>query len=262
MHSVSASAARSRTGGFLLTLATVTDEICGTFARLIAYVGALALIAILALAGWRQIDRADRANSGWVFADDAVPAFSLRLGDQPDKTATYTVFRHPRGGRKDIFRWGEPADPPIAELEIYRIGSEPDRASAAVSDLAARMRHGASSRLESVGVIDSQFGAIGLLRLTDARDRSGLCLGFLKDIKVPALRISGWSCQGMTMPSLRSAVGCMLNRLTLLSPAQEPDVANLFGSAGPKQAACSAVPAPGTADWVMTADDPRLRGAL
>jgi len=36
----------------------------------------------------------------------------------------YEVFRHVRGGRKDVFRWTGPGKGPIAELEIYLPGGE------------------------------------------------------------------------------------------------------------------------------------------
>jgi hypothetical protein len=95
----------SRTPGFLLTLSGFADEVCGTFARLIAYVGTLALIAILAVAVWQHVGSVDTAapaaRSAWTLADDAIAAFFVGLTDQPDKSATYPALRHPAGGRKD-----------------------------------------------------------------------------------------------------------------------------------------------------------------
>ncbi|MGC2775427.1 MAG: hypothetical protein WA418_07275, partial [Bradyrhizobium sp.] len=109
MHSDSArTATPTRSASVLLALGAVTDEVCGTFARLFAYVGALALIAMLGVAGWNTLDGGDDAGPpvrpGWIMAEGAVPAFSLRLADQPDRTATYTVLTHPAGGRKDVLR--------------------------------------------------------------------------------------------------------------------------------------------------------------
>ena len=117
----------------------------------------------------------------------------------------------------------------------------------------------APSELETVGVIDSQFGIVRLLRPAGVVDGPRACLGFLKNIKVPALQISGWSCQGTTMPASRAAIGCMLNRLTLLPAGQEAEIAELFSPAEPKRVVCSATP---MIDWVTTSDDPRLRGAF
>jgi hypothetical protein len=269
MHPVSAhTAPPRRTPGFLLGLASFADEVCATLARLIAYVGALALIAILALGLWRQFDAPDPAEpagqSGWTIADGAVPAFALRLTDQPDKSATYTVLRHAKGGRKDIIRWGASDErPALAEVEIYRFGSEADSAPDPTSELAVRMAVDGPAALEAAGVIDSKFGPFGLVRQAGATDGVGACLGFLKGIGEPALRISGWTCQGANTAARRATVGCMLNRLSLLSATPSPDLAALFARAELRQAPCdSPSTAGGMADWVTSADNPRLHGAL
>ncbi len=248
----------------MLALESCADEVCGTLARLVAYVGTLALLGILALALWQQVggpafmEPAD--SSGWAVADEAVPAYALRLGDQPDKSATYTVLRHPEGGRKDVIRWGEPAGRrALAELEVYRPGGERDAHADPAADLARRMAVEGPSAFEAAGVIDSKFGTVGLLRMTGATDGPDGCLGFFKNIGNPGLRLSGWSCQGVTGPVRRAAIGCMLNRLTLLAADRERDLAALFTRTDAKRATCS----PGTsADWVTSADDPRLRGTL
>ncbi|MGY3448956.1 hypothetical protein [Bradyrhizobium sp. USDA 4353] len=267
MHPDSAStAATIRKSRISPGLKAVADEVCGTFARLFAYVGALALIAMLGVAAWNRLDSGDDApagRAGWTLADAAVPAFSLRLTDQPDRTATYTVLSHAAGGRKDVLRWGEPADRPAAEIEVYRIGPEREGMRNPIGHLAARMGRPAPE-LEAAGIIDSRFGPVSLLRQAGAPDGPGACLGFLKTIAVPALRISGWSCQGVAMQTRRAAVGCMLNRLTLLSsPGRDPALAELFAQAEPRRADCDA---PGLAktlnDWITALDNPRLRGTF
>ncbi|MGJ4952698.1 hypothetical protein [Bradyrhizobium sp. HKCCYLS20291] len=248
-------------------LKAVVDEICGTFARLFAYVGALALIAMLGAAAWSRLDGGDgvdfAARPGWAPADGAAPAFSLRLTDQPDKTATYTVLTHAAGGRKDVLRWGERAGRPAAEIEVYRIGPEREGMRNPVGQLASRMgRH--APDLEAAGIVDSRFGPVSLLRQAGAPDGPGACLGFLKTIAVPALRISGWSCQGVALQTRRAAVGCMLNRLTLLSSAaHDPALTELFAQAEPRRTDCDV---PGVAktlnDWISALDNPKLRGPL
>ena len=89
MHPVSASPpSPPRTAGFLLALESFADEICGTLARLIAYVGALALIGILTLAFWQQIGGLEPAEPGirpgWTIADNAVeaPGYECRGWDR------------------------------------------------------------------------------------------------------------------------------------------------------------------------------------
>jgi hypothetical protein len=268
MHPVSVhSAPQPRPARFLLALESFADEVCGMLARLFAYVGALALIGILVIAAWHEfggLDEVEPRGSGWAIADGAVPAYALRLTDQPDKFTTYTVLRHPDGGRKDVIRWGEAAErPALAELEVYRFGAERDLTRDPMTDLARRMAVGSPSAFEAAGVIESKFGTIGLLRPAGAPEGPGACLGFLKGIGAPAMRISGWSCQGVNAPVRRAAVGCMLNRLTLLSTGNEAEMTELFSRADPKRIACE----PGnagsvTADWVTSADNPRLRGTF
>ena len=61
--------------------------------------------------------------------------------------------------------------------------------------------------------------------------------------------ISGWSCQGSGLPARRAAIGCMLNRLTLLASGNEPKLAELFARAELKRGSCAgaATPVPGCA---------------
>jgi hypothetical protein len=74
------------------------------------------------------------------------------------------------------------------------------------------------------------------------------------------LQISGWSCQGETIPARRAAIGCILNRLVLLTAGNDPKLAELFARAELKRGSCAA--SSPSADWVTSADNPRLRGPL
>ena len=252
-------------------LTSFADEVCATIARLFAYVGTLALIAILAVHFWDQLpelagDELTQKPS-WSVADRGYPAFALGAPDQNDKSVTYAVLRHPAGGRKDIFSWPGAGDRPIAELEIYRLGDEAASAARPSDDLALRMPRG--GELEAGGVIDSKFGTVALLRRAVAEagpngKRGGAaCLGFFKGIDDPHLRISGWSCQGDSLPAQRNAVACVLDRLTLLTAGSEPKLAELFARAELNRRNCGAAGGSASSgDWVTEADNPRLRGAL
>jgi hypothetical protein len=118
--------------------------------------------------------------------------------------------------------------------------------------------------LQAAGLIDSKFGAVTLLGLTDRDGDARPCLGFIKRFEAPNLRISGWSCQGDTLPARRAAIGCILDRLILLSAGNDPKLAELFARAELRRGGCApAAAAPATsADWVTGAQDPRLRGSL
>ena len=258
MQSFPGSPARSLfAAGIHPSLTSFTDEVCATFARLFAYMGTLALLGILALHGWEQFMLADEPTPkpGWSLADRSYPAFAVSSADLRQKSAPYTRLRHPLGGRKDILRWTGPAAKLAAELEIYRPGGEFDPAAGA--DLAARM--GGTLGLEASGTLDSKFGSVALLRQAGVADANS-CLGFFKRIDDPALQISGFSCQGDGLPARRAAVGCMLDRLTLLTSGNEPKLAELFAHAELKRGGCA--PASLTADWMTAPEPPQLRGAL
>lgn len=246
-----------------LALANFADEVVGTLARLFAYVGTLALFAILALAGLGQLpdlrDDEPASRPGWAVADRSHPAFALSQIDSSDKTASYIIFRHPEGGRRDVMRWTGDADRPVAELEIYREGSEFDVTRPATAGLAVRMGLGAAATLEQAGLIDTKFGPVALFRPTSAADGTSSCLGYLKRNEEPALQISGFSCQGDTMPARRAAIACTLNRLTQLASGNEPKLAELFAHAELKRRSCDAA---GSADWLLGAANAQLRGAL
>jgi hypothetical protein len=254
--------------GFHPALHRFADECTGVLARLIAYVGALALIAIIGVSLWDELRRRDlsdpAAKSAWSVAARAYPAFAVSQFDLPGKTEAYEVLRHPDGGRKDVFRWAAQGEKPIAELEIYRPGGELSQSGPPIADIAGRMDPDGMRELQAAGVIDSKFGAVTLLGLTDRDGDARPCLGFMKRFEEPNVRISGWSCQGDTLPARRAAINCILSRLILLSAGNDPKLAELFARAELKRGSCAASSAaPVTsADWVTGAQNPRLRGGL
>jgi hypothetical protein len=251
-------------------LTSFSDEVCATVARIFAYVGTLALLAILCIHGWDQLRAietdAPTEKAGWSVADRSYPAFAVSQLDPSEKSVTYTILRHPEGGRRDIFRWGGGNEKPTAELEIYRLGGEFDPTQAPGADIAARMGLPNAPELEAAGVIESKFGTVALLRQAGARDvakDATACLGFFKSIDDPGLKISGFACHGDSLPARRAAVGCMLNRLILLTAGNEPKLAELFAGAELRRTGCATQGASrGSADWVTSAEDPHLRGPL
>jgi hypothetical protein len=61
-------------------------------------------------------------------------------------------------------------------------------------------------------------------------------------------------------PARRAAVGCMLDRLTLLASGNDPKLAELFAHAELKRSDCAGTSL--MADWMTSAENPQLRGAL
>jgi hypothetical protein len=273
MQSCSADPAKSHdTTRIHPALARFADEVCGTLARLIAYVMTLALLAIGGMALWEQLPDAAAMDPSamdasfkhaWSRADRSSRAFAVSQFDPQDKTEAYEIFRHKQGGRRDVFHWSGADKTPVAELEIYRPGGELNHEGPAVAEIAARMDPGGVHELEAAGLVDSKFGAVTLLRLTSGTEAARACLGFMKRVSDPNLRISGWSCQGDNLPARRTAISCMLNRLTLLGTGSDPKLAELFARAELRRVDCAASAAPPlSADWLTGSDNPQLRRAF
>ena len=248
-------------------LTSFADECCGMLARLIAYVGALALLAIVGIHLWDQLPVAEAAEpaakADWSVASRAYPAFTVSQFDLPEKTKTYEIFRHPEGGRKDVFRWTVQGEKPVAELEIYRPGAEFDQSGPAPSEIARQMHPEGGRDLEAAGIIESKFGAVTLLRQAGGADDARACLGFVKRLDEPNLQISGWSCQGDGLPARRAAIGCVLSRLILLTAGNDPKLAELFARAELRRGSCAAsATSAASVDWVTSAENPALRGGI
>src|SRR6188768_3328394 len=78
-------------------LSSFFDECCGTLARLLAYVGMLALLAIVGVYLWDQLpDLADTepaAPASWSAASRQQPAFVVSQIVATDKTESYESLR-------------------------------------------------------------------------------------------------------------------------------------------------------------------------
>jgi hypothetical protein len=242
------------------------DEVCGTLARLCAYLMTLALMAICGIALWHHLPDVTAMETSpkiWTLTGRTAPAFAVSQLIFPGKTETYEIHRHPEGGRKDVFRWSGIGGTPVAELEIYRPGEESDQVGSAAGYLAARMDPAGPRELEAAGIVDSKFGPVTLFRRVGGTEAARACLRFYRHVDEPKFRLSGWSCLGEDLPARRTAIGCMLNRLILLTAGNDPKLTELFAHAEVRRSDCaiSGVPAL-SADWVMGADNPRLRGGL
>src|SRR6202012_3553518 len=136
---------QSDSGWIHPALSSFADECTGTFARLFAYVGTLALLAIFCVHAWDQLPDLNleaATQPGWSVATRSPPAFAISQPEFVGKTDAYEILRHPLGGRKDIIRWAGAPEKPAAELEIYRPGDELNLTEPSTADLARRMDPG------------------------------------------------------------------------------------------------------------------------
>ena len=157
-----------------------------------------------------------------------------------EKTETYEILRHPEGGRKDILHWAGSGRKPVAELEIYRPAANRPVRRRQRRNRRPRSKdtQGPVGELEAAGVIDSKFGAVALLRIAGSADDRRPASASSSGSTNP-LTNSGWSCQGDALPARRAAIGCMLDRLMLLTAGNEPKLAELFARAELKRGSCA-----------------------
>jgi hypothetical protein len=107
------------------------DELPSSPVRLLAYLGAIAVLSI----GAARVSQPTTMNSvepvqhpEWIEIERPFPAFALSIPEAADVPATYAIRRHTEGnGRKDILSLGDPdSAAPYLRVEIYRRGMHAD----------------------------------------------------------------------------------------------------------------------------------------
>ncbi len=243
--------------------------------RLMAYLGGLTVLAVIA-AEWATSRVSDttvppRARSEWVEVTRPRPAFSLSTSELDPLHFHYAIQRHEPGqGRKDRMTWTDPeTGAPVARVEIYRPGAEPDQGSAALSAVAALAPPGPTRFELAAEALPTKFDPFTLVDFTIPHGETEFrrCLGFHHPVEQPKVRITGWYCGAGPEIVPRSIVACALDRLALLASGSDTAVAGLFaraelartfcGQSGPLLAATFR-----RQDWMEAARGPRLRGAL
>ncbi len=257
-------------------LRTIKDDARAAFVRVLAYLGGLATIAIVAAEALRPqalVAQADPAapRAEWIEITRLHPAFAMTLADWDDGDVRYAMRRNVNGqGRKDILLWGDPAGRGASALvEIYRPGLEFPGFSDSAAELMARApRLQLAEPFALADSIETKFGAVGLISFAlDGGDGVKRCLGFARVFDEPLLLIAGWYCNAGPEIVERAVLACGLDRLTLLGAGSEPRLGELFARAELKRSFCgrnSALIAatPKRGGWMEQAKTPRLRGRL
>ncbi len=221
------------------------DELPSTFVRLLAYLGAVALLSIAA-AYVSQSPKPISAitpvhESKWIAIEKPFPAFALSIPEAADAPAFYAIRRHSDGGgRKDILELGEPdGTAPYLHVEIYRAGREIRDFAEANAEIAASASALGPIELERAEqVLDSKFGPLAILFFSTSKGTSRKCLAFIRTFDDPRLQLSGWFCHGGREFIERSTLACALDRLTLLSAGSEPKIGALFAQAELNRSYC------------------------
>lgn len=229
------------------------DELPGQAVRVMAYVGALALLSILAAEFFQSTplkpDIVPVDRSGWIEVDKPFPAFALAIPEAAGQPEKYAIWRHATGdGRKDVLSLGDSEGlTPYLEVTVYRAGREISRFAppleAIVSEAAAL---GPVNVTPAAETLPTKFGALDLVRFETAQGAKRFCLGFARTYDDPMLQITGRFCQGDGFVQ-DGTLSCALDRLTLLYAGSEPKIGALFAHAELNRSYC------GQRDPLMTA---------
>ncbi len=229
----------------------VPGDIRATVVRILAYMGALAILAIAAASLFRTPSGIAAIQPAppqpeWINVERPHPAFDLQMPELAADGFNYAILRRSAdGARKDVLSWGEPAGGgPYVLVEIYRPGTASERFMDAPSEIAARIvGFTITDDVKPTGEIDSKFGAVSLVDFAIAmpgthNGRQRRCLGFARPFDDPPLQIAGWYCSADERPVDRATLNCALDRLTILSAGSDPKVGALFARAELKRTFC------------------------
>ena len=220
------------------------DELPSSFVRVLAYLGAVALLSI----GAARVSQPTVINSvepihrpEWVEIERPFPAFALSIPEAADVPAAYAIRRHAEGnGRKDILTLGDTdSTAPYLRVEIYRPGNEVRRFADPETEIIASAGALAPTEVKRIDEpLASKFGPLTLISFVTSTGAHRSCLGFVRAHRDPRLQLSGWFCQGGRELIGQSTLACALDRLTLLAAGSEPKIGSLFAQAELNRSYC------------------------
>jgi hypothetical protein len=225
---------------------TLPGDIRATVVRILAYMGALAILAIAAASFFRPPPGAAAVPAApqpeWINVERPRPAFDMQMPELASDGFTYSILRrNADGARKDVLTWGAPAaGGPYVIVEIYRPGAASEGFIDAPSEIAARIvKFNVTDDVKPAGEIDSKFGAVPLVDFAiAAHGQARRCLGFARPFDDPAMQIAGWYCNSGDKPVNRATLACALDRLAVLSAGGDDKVAGLFARAELRRTFC------------------------
>lgn len=250
------------------------EELNAILVRIMAYASGIVLLALILvdlMARATPIETAaavvPAARDQWTAASRPHPAFALPLTEFIAFSSGYEIFRHAEGGRRDVMSWtGSGGDDPIAQIEIYRPGTEIGAFAPMVAEMTGKL-DGIGRNVQAAGVISTKLGPIPLVSFErPEKGRSLQCLGFVATFEQPRMQLTGWFCPASAQAQIgRALIVCAIDRLTLLSAGGDQKLAELFARAELKRGACDSggnLLARTQGDWFTSLQEPRLRGRL
>jgi hypothetical protein len=250
-------------------------ELIAVSLRLLAYLGALAALAILAMETIRHSSTLAAiempARSPWVAIARPHPAFTLGLPELHGSEFRYAFHRHAGGaGRKDTMSWGGRSNArSYLMLEIYRPGTEIDRFDRPANEIGIRAAElGSINDVRPSAGLDSKFGRFATADFMLAHDNGARhCLGFALPFDQSRLQIAGVYCRPEGEIVDRGLLACALDRLSLNSAGNDPQLAAFFARAELRRNFCGQknpllYATPRRDGWMAPGAEARLRGPI
>jgi len=226
---------------------TVPEDIPGTIVRILAYIGAVAILSVAAASLFRTPELVTSTDDPaprpkWIDVDRPHAAVELLVPELGGAPSRYAILRRDAdGARKDVLTWGEPAGSgPYVMVEIYRPGSSGERFLDAAGEIAARIiEFPITDDVKAAGQIESKFGAMSLVDFAIAPEgQERRCLGFARAFDTPAVQIAGWYCSTGQEVVNRATLACAFDRLTIMSAGGDDNLAQWFAHAELKRTFC------------------------
>jgi len=252
-------------------LRSFREELKATAVRIFAYVGGLAVLAVLAAhyyaAPTVRAAVPPAPRSDWSTVDRPYRAFALTVPGLPE--ADYGIRRHSAGGRKDILTVGGDGGS-RAMVEIYRPGREFRRFDDAAAEVAARTGDlGGPYAVRQAETMDGKFGRMPVFEFTaHTGGHARNCAGFARAFDDPRIQIAGWLCKADAEVVDRRMLACTIEGLSLVAAPSEPKVQELFARAEQKRKFCAPNRTARGAttlrrhDWIDAPRGPKLRRSV
>jgi len=225
--------------------AILQSDFSATCARVLAYAGALVLLAVVSAQIFHAAPAATAvepiAPAEWIDVTKPFPAFALPMTELANSGYGYGMRRHATGGgRRDIMSWGElEGAAPHLMVEVYRPGGEFMPFGAMEDEIAARTGGLAdAAAMTPAGQMESKFGPMALVEFTLKPEPLRQCLGFARVYDQPRLQILGWYCSSRMGSAEHDLAACALDRLTLMAAGSDPKVGEMFARAELKRTFC------------------------
>lgn len=226
--------------------ALLLSEFSTTLVRLAAYLGCLAMLAIMADHIGRALPVAERSDAPpppeWTQVTKPFPAFFITMPELGESGGDYILRRHTAGGggRRDILSFGElKGTAPHLMVEVYRPLAEFAAFDEPGREIAARLAEAGADAgpIRTAGEMETKFGTVALVEFSLAQPQRQ-CLGFVHASQEPPLQILGWHCISGAALAERDVPACALDRLSLISAGSDPKLREFFARAELKRNFC------------------------